>query len=109
MASLIKEAAKKSASIRLPTKYCSHHRPEEYPIYDSFVEEFLVYLSKVDGFAVFSREDLRDITVFKQTLMKLRDYYGLQEFSLKQIDQYLWQYGKEKFPKPYGRRETSNE
>jgi|BioPla2DNA2_1021312.scaffolds.fasta_scaffold04554_4 hypothetical protein len=91
------------------TKYCSHHNPEAYPIYDSFVEEFLVYLSKVDSFAVFRREDLRDITIFKRVLMKLRDFYGLQEFSLKQIDQYLWQYGKEKFPKSYGRKKVRNE
>ena len=92
------------------TKYCSHHCPQVYPIYDSFVEDFLVYLSKVDGFALFPREALRDINIFKQTLIKLRDYYGLQEFNLKEIDQYLWQYGKEKFPKPYGRqKKTSDE
>ena len=90
------------------TKYCSHHRPEEYPIYDSFVEDFLVYLSRADGFALFQREALRDVAVFKQTLLKMRDFYGLQEFSLKQIDQYLWQYGKEKFPKPYGRKKLTS-
>lgn len=99
-----KKGGKEIHFFSFATKYCSHHRPEVYPIYDSFVEDFLVYLSKADGFASFRREDLRDITVFKQTLMKLREFYGLEEFSLKQIDQYLWQYGKEKFPKLYGRK-----
>ena len=101
-----KKGGKEIQFFSFATKYCSHHRPQVYPIYDSFVEDFLVYLSKVDDFTYFRREDLRDITVFKQTLMKLREFYGLEEFTLKQIDQYLWQYGKEKFPKPYGRKKN---
>ena len=83
------------------TKYCSHHQPEVYPIYDSFVEELLVYLRDVDNFANFHREDLRNISVFKKTLLKLQAFYSLENFTLKEIDQYLWQYGKEKFPKKY--------
>ena len=27
-------------------------------------------------------------------LLKFREYYGLQEFSLKELDKYLWQFGK---------------
>ena len=104
-----KKGGKEIQFLSFATKYCSHHRPEVYPIYDSFVEDFLVYLSKVDGFSLFRREDLRAITVFKQTLIKLREFYGLEEFSLKQIDQYLWQYGKEKFPKPYGRKKNTGD
>ena len=30
-----------------------------------------------------------------------KKYYGLDEFSLKEIDQYLWQLGKEYFPNKY--------
>ena len=81
------------------TKYCSHHRPEVYPIYDSYVEELLVYLRDTDHFADFRREDLRNIIAFKKVLLKLKEFYSLKSFSLKEIDQYLWQYGKEKFPK----------
>lgn len=29
------------------TKYCSHHRPLDYPIYDSYVEKVLCYLSLI--------------------------------------------------------------
>ena len=81
------------------TKYCSHHRPEIYPIYDSYVEELLVYLRDIDHFAEFRTEDLRNVAVLKQTLLSLQKFYSLETFSLKQIDQYMWQYGKEKFSK----------
>jgi len=81
------------------TKYCSHHQPKAYPIYDSYVEEMLVYLRDTDHFADFLREDLRKISIFKKVLLKLQNFYSLESFTLKEIDQYLWQYGKEKFPK----------
>ena len=32
------------------TKYCSHHFPEDYPIYDSFVEKMLMHFKRVDKF-----------------------------------------------------------
>lgn len=79
------------------TKYCSHHRPLLFPIYDSYVDKLLTYLRDVDHFSEFNNEDLRNIVAFKEIILKLRDYYGLNEFSLKEIDRYLWQYGKEKF------------
>jgi hypothetical protein len=28
------------------TKYCSHHKPEMYPIYDSYVDKMLGYFKK---------------------------------------------------------------
>jgi len=81
------------------TKYCSHHRPDVYPIYDSYVEALLVYLRDIDHFTDFRTEDLRNIAVLKQTLLSLQKFYSLETFSLKEIDQYMWQYGKEKFSK----------
>lgn len=83
------------------TKYCSRHRPEIYPIYDSFVEELLVYLKKTDNFADFQREDLKNSSTLRRVLLALQSFYSLESFTLKEIDQYLWQYGKEKFPKKY--------
>ena len=81
------------------TKYCSHHNPEDYPIYDSYVEQLLLFFRKKDGFADFRNADLRDFPLFKQIILQFRAYYGLEQFSVKQIDQYLWQLGKDKFPK----------
>lgn len=83
------------------TKYCSHHKPTVYPIYDSYVEKILIYLKKKDSFADFSRNDLRSYVKFKDILLKFRKYYVLQQFDLKQIDQYLWQAGKKYFPRKY--------
>lgn len=83
------------------TKYCSHHKPEYYPIYDSYVEKVLCYFQKVHCFSSFKTSDLKNYVAFKSILEDFRKYYKLTDFSLKQIDQYLWQIGKEYFPKEY--------
>jgi len=83
------------------TKYCSHHKPTVYPIYDSYVEKMLMYFKKKDNFFDFARLDLKTYVKFRNVLMKFREYYELQEFNLKQIDQYLWQAGKKYFPRKY--------
>ena len=83
------------------TKYCSHHNPKEYPIYDSYVDEVLRYFECVDKFSTFSSSDLKNYVRFKEILIDFKRFYGLDNYSLKQIDQYLWQIGKEYFPKRY--------
>lgn len=83
------------------TKYCSHHRPDNYPIYDSFVEKMLMYFKKKDKFYMFRRGDLKNYEEYLNILKKFTDFYGLSEFSLKQLDKYLWQAGKDFFPKKY--------
>ena len=79
------------------SKYCSHHNPKDYPIYDSYVDKVLCYFKKNDHFAVFKTEDLRDYEKFKGIIISFREFYGLEKYDLKQIDQYLWQLGKEYF------------
>lgn len=83
------------------TKYCSHHCPFEFPIYDSYVEKVLMAYKKKDKFAKFTKADLKDYPKFKSVIIQFREYYGLTEFSLKDIDRYLWQLGKELFPIQY--------
>ena len=83
------------------SKYCSHHNAEDFPIYDSYVEQVLFYFQKVHQFSKFKLKDLKDYTTFKNVLIDFRDHYGLSRYSLKQIDQYIWQLGKEYFPKKY--------
>lgn len=83
------------------TKYCSHHNSEDFPIFDSFVEQILYYFQKEHGFSDFKLAELKDYNVFKKALIDFRLYYGLSNYSLKQIDQYIWQLGKEYFPKKY--------
>ena len=38
------------------TKYCSHHFPEHYPIYDRFVEKMLMHFKRVDKFCINSKK-----------------------------------------------------
>ncbi len=73
------------------TKYCSFSNPEQYPIYDYSVDRGFRYFRKKDKFANFKNEDLKDYLIFKSTMQKFREYYGLEQFSFKEIDKYLWQ------------------
>ena len=81
------------------TKYCSHHRPLDYPIYDSYVDEVLRYYRKHDGFAAFKNDDLKNYTRFKSILEEFRNFYQLGKYSLKELDKYIWQLGKTYFNK----------
>ena len=83
------------------TKYCSHHNALDFPIYDSYVDEVLRYFRKRDKFTNFDDANLKDYAVFKSILLEFRKFYGLEKFNIKQIDQYIWQLGKEYFPKNY--------
>lgn len=83
------------------SKYCSHHKPEFYPIYDSYVEKMLMYFKKIDKFDSFKKEDLKKYERFLEIIHKFKQYYNLGNFSLRQIDIYLWLAGKEYFPNKY--------
>ena len=76
------------------TKYCSHHNQIEYPIFDSYVDTILCFYKKVFKFYEFTEEDLKDYEKFKVILKKFMDFFQLNDFTVKQIDQYLWQIGK---------------
>ena len=86
------------------TKYCSHHKPLQYPIYDNYVNKILCYFHQQDRFTEFKAEDLKDYVKFKRTLLDFQNYYGLEKFNLKEIDKYIWQLGKTYFPKKYRTR-----
>ena len=88
------------------TKYCSHHNPLEYPIYDSYVDKILRYFRDTDGFCSFESDDLKQYNKFKQIILAFRTYYELDQYTLKEIDQYLWQLGKDYFPKNYNSKKA---
>lgn len=79
------------------TKYCSHHRPDNYPIYDSYVNKLLKYFRNRDGFMAFKETNLKEYSSYYDIIQSFKSFYGLQAFSVKQIDKYLWQLGKEVF------------
>ncbi|KRU25038.1 hypothetical protein VT91_08410 [Clostridium sporogenes] len=90
------------------SKYCSHHNPLDYPIYDSYVDEVLRYFRNRDGFSDFYDGDLKDYIRFKGILIDFRAFYSLSEYNLKQIDQYVWLLGKDYFPKNYGMKKRGD-
>lgn len=86
------------------SKYCNHHVPESFPIYDSFVEKMLMHYSAEDGFARFTPEDLKIYKDFVGVITNFRRFYNLNNFTLRQIDVYLWLAGKDCFPRKYGKK-----
>lgn len=89
------------------TKYCSFHNPDAFPIYDSFVAKILWHFQQAEGFAVYGKgigdiesyktEVLKDYPTFKCVLNEFRRHFGLEKYTPKELDQYLWQFGKEYF------------
>lgn len=85
------------------TKYCSHHNPEDFPIYDTYVDKVLCFFRNLHGFSTFKNKELKNYAKFKSILLDFQNFYGLQSYSLKELDKFLWQFGKEYFPKNYKR------
>ena len=83
------------------TKYCNWHNRDAYAIYDSFVEKVLIAYKKQDHFSEFIKSDLKDFSSFKRIIEDFISYYDLSDYNLKEIDKFLWIYGKEKFPAKY--------
>ena len=76
------------------TKYCSHHQPERYAIYDSYVEKVLLSMNSRKQFTNFKREDLKDYETYMSVIRAFQQRFGLMQYNIKQLDQYLWQLGK---------------
>lgn len=83
------------------SKYCSHHNPDQFPIYDSYVDKVLRYFRRNDKFANFKNDDLQDYIKFRTILDEFKVYYSLEQYSLKELDKYLWLLGKEYYKKKY--------
>ena len=75
------------------TKYCSFHQPDVYPIYDSYVDKVLVHLQDRDKFAGNMAMDNKNYVSYHKAIEAFQKYYELGEYSLKQIDKYLWHLG----------------
>ena len=77
------------------SKYCSWHALDRYPIYDSYVNIMLKAYREKDSFASFSNADLWNYPTFKNIVQQFRQFYSLQAFSFKELDKFLWMYGRE--------------
>ena len=56
-----------------------------------------------DAFARFQDGAPEDYRRFREVLWVFRGRYGLEMFSWKELDRYLWQLGMELFPRKYGK------
>jgi len=79
------------------TKYCNWHNQDVYPIYDQFVHKILKAYQMKDNFSNFSDTDLKDYEQFVKTIKDFKQKYNLTQHNMKEIDKFLWIYGKEKF------------
>lgn len=90
------------------TKYCNWHKKDSYPIYDSFVDKILIAYRNKDKFSLFSDNELKDYVHFKGIIEDFRKHYKLTKHNLKEIDKFLWIYGKMTFPNNYGQKINKN-
>ena len=60
-----------------------------------------MHFKKIDNFSNFKRDDLKEYPKFKQILIEFKKYYDIDDYNLIDIDNYLWQLGKEYYPNNY--------
>jgi len=75
------------------TKFCSWHKPEDYPLYDSYAVECLWAYQKQDPFHKFHRQDLWYYDKLVATVTAFRQWYKLDCLTFRQIDKFLWRCG----------------
>ena len=82
------------------TKYCSWHQPDKYPIADSYTKGMLYYINKETSFYCekLTQKDLNDYKkyyeVYLSFIENLKKFGVIGEKSYKEIDIFLWLYGK---------------
>ena len=77
------------------TKYCSWHNPAAYPIYDKHVDTCLWFYKKQDPSATFLHQELWNYSIFLKVVSAFRNSYGLDSFTFKQLDKFLFYHGEE--------------
>jgi hypothetical protein len=72
------------------TKYCSWHRPDSYPIWDSRVDGYLQAFEDHGGFSTC----FENYPTFLKVMTAFRKHHRLECFSFKDIDKFLWLHGQ---------------
>ncbi len=94
----ITTGAKPRANYSFASKYCSWHNQAAYPIWDLCVRTYFLKLRSQNPSLPFPRPEgyLWDhYHEFLALVTGFRDYCGLQAFTFKQIDKFLYQEGGE--------------
>lgn len=88
-------AGKLRRNYSFATKYCSFHAPGAYPKCDGNTESIIWAYQESYGFGQFTQPELKDYPKYKATVVQFRSHFALSDFSFKQLDNFLWGYGRE--------------
>lgn len=77
------------------SKYCSWHNPDKYPVYDTIAKEFLYRYLRNCNQGV-RQSNLEDYKSFCECYAFLKGTEFVKGLTTKQIDQFIWQFGKSK-------------
>lgn len=86
--------SRKRYVLSFASKYCAWHQPNHFQIFDSFVEEKLWSYLKSYKFSSVKRYELRDYPKFIEAMKAFQAFFGLEGFSRKDIDKFLWIEGR---------------
>ncbi len=75
------------------TKFCSWHNPKDYAIYDGNAWAALVAYGAEGGSFVFPERSFVKYATFLEIVRRFQKSYGLEDYSLKDIDKFLWRVG----------------
>ncbi len=80
---------KERYNLSFASKYCSWHRRDSYPIYDSRAERCLWAYRQQFGMS-FARKDLWEYGSFVSAVREFQNCFKLQGLTFKQIDKFLY-------------------
>lgn len=95
--SKIASAGEKNNNYSFATKFCNRLNPKSFPIYDQYVDELLWKYYKAEDNCFnekFYRKDLKKYSDFFKTYKTFKECFCLDELNYKQIDEFMWTYGK---------------
>lgn len=87
-------AGKKKRLYSFASKYCSWHRPDNFPIMDRMVKDVLWAYREPVGLRI-RRADLEEYEAFCYALEQFVGHYGLASMKWKDLDKGLWMLGRQ--------------
>jgi hypothetical protein len=85
------------------TKFASFHHPQAFAIYDEYVDSVLWEYALQHRFSRFQRNQLKIYPEFSRVVDDFVAHFDLARFTRKEIDMFLWLYGKERKGRYRGR------
>lgn len=95
IADKIKKTKLKMRTYVFAAKYCAMHMPDVFAFYDKYAGISLLALNKQYHFKDFKKSNLIDYPKYIGIYKGFINAFNLKKFSLRQIDLFLWNYGKD--------------